>query len=49
VWLWLAHRLPARLRYWGVVHAWAMATGAPRQPEQAFSLTVGELAGLLEN
>jgi hypothetical protein len=49
VWLWQAHRLPARLRYRVVVHAWAVATVRPRQPEQASSLTVGELVGLLED
>jgi hypothetical protein len=46
LWLRVARRLPARLRYWAVVHAWA-AAGTER-PERVPSLTVGELVGLLE-
>jgi hypothetical protein len=49
VWLWLAHRLPARLRCWVVVHAWTVATGRAHPPPHASSLTVGELVGLLED
>jgi hypothetical protein len=49
VWLWLAHRLPARLRYGVIVHAWTVATGRARPPRQVSFLTVGELVGLSED
>jgi hypothetical protein len=48
LWLRLAQRLPARLRYWVVVRAWAEAGGGAVLPERTPSLTVGELVGLLE-
>ncbi len=54
LWLWLARRLPGRLRYWVVVHSWAEATAGPRRggaagpAGPAATLTAGDLVALLD-
>jgi hypothetical protein len=49
LWLWLARRLPRRLRYWAVVHGWAETTADDRCPSPpAPALTVGELVARLK-
>jgi hypothetical protein len=49
LWRCLVRCLPARLRYWAVVDAWAQATDRLPAPVPAHTVTVSELVGLLDD
>lgn len=43
IWLWLARRMPLRLRYWVVISEWAKATTGQWSGEEAPALRVSEM------
>jgi hypothetical protein len=49
LWRCLVRCLPARLRYWAVVGAWAQVADRLPAPVPAHTVTVSELVGLLDD
>ena len=41
--LWLAHRLPRRLRYWVIIDTWGAATSGEKGNVGPWDIGVGEL------